>query len=157
FLKWAGGKAQLVPQLARLLPAASGRYFEPFVGGGALFFALGRMPARLSDANPELIDAYRAVRDHTEALIVELRAHRYDPHHYYRVRALDPNRLSLVERAARPIYLNHAGYNGLYRVNRSGQFNVPFGRMSNPLLCDAANLRACAAALAGVELWAGDF
>src|SRR5262249_50290480 len=129
----------------------------PFVGGGALFFALGRRPALLSDANAELMEAYRAVRDQVEAVIAALQAHVYDAHHYYRVRALDPARLAPAERAARTIYLNRAGYNGLYRVNRAGRFNVPFGRQLNPSLCDAANLRACAAALDGVELQAVDF
>ncbi len=157
FLKWAGGKGRLLEQLRPLLPARFARYFEPFAGGAALFFDLRPEHAELTDINSELIDCYRAVRDKVEPVIGALKRHRYDETHYYRVRAIDPASLARPERAARTIYLNKTGYNGLYRVNRSGKFNVPMGRYTNPRVCDADNLRACSAALKGVEVQVRDF
>jgi DNA adenine methylase len=157
FLKWAGGKKQLIEQFTQLIPARYGRYLEPFVGGGALFFALRPRRAALSDSNQELIDCYQAIRDDVDTVIAALRKHRYEQDYYYRVRDLDPAKLTLPQRAARTIYLNKAGFNGLYRVNRRGRFNVPFGRHSNPNLCDEPNLRACSAALQGVALAVNDF
>jgi DNA adenine methylase len=157
FLKWVGGKGRLIEQLRPHLPSPFKRYFEPFAGGAALFFALGPRRAVLTDVNAELIDCYRTVRDHVEDVIVALRRHRYSAEHYYRVRAMDPAGLKLPERAARTIYLNKTGYNGLYRVNRAGKFNVPMGRYTNPTVCDAENLRACSAALRRVELEQRDF
>jgi DNA adenine methylase len=157
FLKWAGGKGRSIAQLRPHLPAPFKRYFEPFAGGAALFFALTPAHASLTDVNSELIDCYRMVRDRVEDAIVALRRHRYAPEHYYRVRAMDPSTLKLPERAARTIYLNKTGYNGLYRVNRAGKFNVPMGRYTNPTVCDADNLRACSAALQRVELKQRDF
>jgi DNA adenine methylase len=161
FLKWVGGKTQLLPQFEPLLPSAFRRYFEPFVGGAAMFFDLrGRRPkmqATLQDVNAELVSCYTAVRDDVEGVIAALREHRYESEHFYAVRAQVPSALPLAKRAARTIFLNKTGYNGLYRVNSKGQFNVPFGRFTNPLFCDAANLRACARALAGVTIETGDF
>jgi DNA adenine methylase len=163
FLKWAGGKTQLLPELERRVPAAFGTYFEPFVGSGALFFHLrnlGRIiRARLSDLNEDLIECYTVVRDRVEDLIAALAALRRhtDQAGYYRIRAQNAAELAPVQRAARLIYLNKTCYNGLYRVNRSGRFNVPYGRYKNPKVCDAANLRACSAALAGVELECAPF
>jgi DNA adenine methylase len=157
FLKWAGGKGQLLEQFQPLLPPLKGRYFEPFVGGAALFFSLQSESAVLSDVNEELIDCYRAVRDDVEGVIAALGEHRYAPDHFYAVRSIDPATLPLAKRAARTIYLNRTGFNGLYRVNRSGKFNVPIGRYTNPLICDAKNLRACSCALSGVGLEVLDF
>ena len=157
FLKWAGGKGRLLEQLRPLLPGRFARYFEPFAGGAALFFDLRPEHAELTDINSELIDCYRAVRDKVEPVIGALKRHRYDEAHYYRVRAIDPASLARHERAARTIYLNKTGYNGLYRVNRSGKFNVPMGRYTNPRVCDAENLRACSTALKGVEVRVRDF
>jgi DNA adenine methylase len=127
------------------------------LGGGALFFSLRPPSGVLSDVNREIVDCYTAVRDDVAGLVVALRDHRYDSKHYYAVRAADPAKLPLVERAARTIFLNKTGFNGLYRVNRAGKFNVPFGRYAKPAICDEANLRACSAALANVELVAADF
>jgi DNA adenine methylase len=153
FLKWAGGKGQLLSQLAPLLPAEPvRRYFEPFVGGGAMFFAMEPRVAILSDINPELIDVYTAVQRDVEGLIAALAPHRYEEAYYYEVRAWDPAELPLLDRAARTIYLNRAGFNGLYRLNSKGGFNVPFGRHTNPTLCDAPNLRACSRALADAHI-----
>lgn len=162
FLKWVGGKTQLLEQLQPLLPSTFRRYFEPFVGGAAMFFDLrakDRLNAEvhLSDVNAELIDAYAAIRDSVDDVIAVLRGHKYESDHYYEVRGRDRSKLSRVESAARTIFLNKTGYNGLYRVNRSGQFNVPFGRFTNPAFCDVENLRACSRALRGVEITATDF
>ncbi len=167
FLKWAGGKGQLLDQYEALFPQERVRtYFEPFLGSGAVFFYLrGRDLADrycLSEINEELINVYRAVRDEVEALIELLTRHR-DRHgreHYYAVRAMDRNDLgrhSPVERAARMIYLNKTCYNGLWRVNSKGHFNVPLGRYKKPPILDEARLRAASAALQGVELAVRDF
>jgi DNA adenine methylase len=160
FLKWAGGKGQLLDQFRPLLPRECANYFEPFAGGAALFFSLHRRfrgNVVLSDINRELVDCYLAVQTRVEDVIRALEVHVYSAVHYYRVRDIDPDGVSLPERAARTIYLNRAGYNGLYRVNRAGRFNVPFGRHTNPLLCNAEKLRACSAALAGVKIEVRDF
>ena len=160
FLKWAGGKGQLLPELLAQVDAAEtfGRYHEPFVGGGALFFELarlkrlGRARACLSDGNSSLIETYSGLQQHVDEVIELLRAHN-DQHaedYYYQVRGLPPD--TLPERAARIIYLNRTCYNGLYRENSKGQFNVPFGRYKNPLICDEPNLRACAEVLKKAEL-----
>ena len=155
-LKWAGGKGRLLPELISRLPHSFQTYHEPFIGGGALFFALagqGRVAAAmLSDANSSLIDVYLALRDHVEDVIDALQGYAYEREHYYRARAIDPASLSLPERAARVIYLNKTCYNGLYRENRKGQFNVPFGRYKNPTICDEPNLRAAARVLQGVDI-----
>ncbi len=160
FLKWAGGKRRLLAQYAPLLPNEVRGYYEPFLGSGAMFFFLRprlRGGVFLSDRVGELIATYRAVRDGVEGVIRRLRRHAYDRDHYYRVRAQNPKRLSPAGRAARFIYLNRTGFNGLYRVNRRGEFNVPFGRYKNPTICDAEGLRAASAALAGAEVEAGGF
>jgi DNA adenine methylase len=158
FIKWAGGKKQLLSQLEPLFPPKWGRYHEPFVGGGAVFFHLasrGRCGrARLSDINEELIACYAAVRDSVGKVILALRRHAraHGKQHYYKTRAKDPTALSPASRAARLIYLNKTCFNGLYRVNSKGQFNVPMGSYKNPTICDAANLRAASEALSGADL-----
>ncbi|MCS6800593.1 MAG: DNA adenine methylase [Chloroflexota bacterium] len=158
FVKWAGGKRQLLPHLLALRPPRFERYVEPFLGGGALYFALAPERALLGDLNDELIDTYRAIRDDVEGVMAALDRHRYDREHYYAVRRLHPWDLPPAERAARFIYLNKTGYNGLYRVNRRGEFNVPFGRYRTPpRLYDPANLRAAAALLAGAQLVHGPY
>jgi len=161
FLKWAGGKGQLLPELLARVPIVFGKYFEPFLGGGALFFALysnGRVnQACLSDANAKLMDTYRAVRDEVEAVIAELQAFSNDKELYYGVRAWRHDELAPPLRAARFIYLNKTCYNGLYRENQRGEFNVPCGRYRHPKICDADNLRAAAAALRQARLECHDF
>ena len=147
FLKWAGGKGQLLEQYAPLFPQRYKRYLEPFVGGGAVFFHLRPARAVLSDGNPELIDCYRAVREEVRAVVAALRLHRYERDHFYAVRAQEPETLTLAERAARTIFLNRTCFNGLYRVNSKGRFNVPFGRYANPTIVDPPNLQACSRAL----------
>lgn len=159
FLKWAGGKGSILPQLFKHFPkdVSKRRYFEPFVGGGAVFFALQPRHSHLFDLNPDLVEAYCVVRDRVEELILALGKHSNDPGHFYHVRAQETPRLSPVERAARLIYLNRTCFNGLYRVNRSGQFNVPFGRYANPTICNAEGLRAASRALQGVTVEHADF
>lgn len=155
FLKWAGGKGQLLEQLGPLVPAFR-RYFEPFLGGGAMFFALRPERAVLSDSNPNLIACFRAVREAVEDLIPWLE--RYREQHgeafFYRVRTHFNEGICSgpVERAAQLIYLNKTGYNGLYRENSRGGFNVPFGRYHHPQLFDPDALRAAAAALARADV-----
>lgn len=152
FVKWVGGKRGLMPQLERLFPRRFERYFEPFVGGGAVFFHLNPERAILSDENAELMHAYRVVRDEPQALIDALAALSPDEDTYYRIRGTDPEALSPVERAARLLYLNRTCYNGLYRVNAKGGFNVPFGRHKNPTICNAEGLMAASRVLAGKTL-----
>lgn len=167
FLKWAGGKAKLAPRIISRLPTRFGRYHEPFLGGGAVFFALASSrpgPASLSDANAALMDCYRLVRDQPDQLSAELQSlsQRHlaldEPGrraHYYDVRATEPD--DLVQRAARLIFLNRTGYNGLYRENAGGKFNVPFGRYKQPRILDRDNLLACSTALQAAELAVGSF
>ncbi|MCS6888773.1 DNA adenine methylase [Chloroflexus sp.] len=169
FLKWAGGKSQLLPELSRRIPERFGRYHEPFVGGGALFFYLWnhnrlQRGAILSDLNPELIDCYRAVRDQVEDLIEllqSLRPYATDRDFFYEIRAWDRQpafaQRPLVERAARTIFLNRTCYNGLYRLNNKGQFNAPFGYYKNPQIVDSDNLREVSRALRHAELRVADF
>lgn len=183
-LKWAGGKRQLLPHLRRFVPPGFERYFEPFLGSGALFLdlyasgAFGSRPALLSDNNADLIGCYAAVARNVEHVIRELRklavAHEArGDQHYYEIRdqRFNPPRRRLRERpaalpakylaslAAMFIYLNRTGFNGLYRLNARGDFNVPVGRYTNPQICDAANLRAVSTALraSNVDLRHGGF
>ena len=166
FIKWAGGKTQLLPQLRAAAPQRIATYYEPFLGGGALFFALqreGRFErAVLSDSNAELIEAYTQVRDNVDDLVEALAVHQRKyrgaqggAEYYYRIRAKRP--ACAVGRAARLIFLNKTCFNGLYRVNSSGQFNVPHGSYTNPTICDGEGLRAASEALRGVELRCADF
>jgi DNA adenine methylase len=157
FLKWAGGKTSLLPELLEHVPARVRRYHEPFVGGGALFFAMAPRRALLSDSNGELIHCWQQVRDDVYGVLDALSEHVYERGHFERVRALDPMRLLPAERAARFIYLNKTCFNGLWRVNRSGHFNVPFGRYRNPTFHDPALLLRASQALRGVEIHAAPF
>lgn len=163
FLKWAGGKTQLLPLLSAYFPKVFNRYFEPNVGSAAVFFYLrrerGAFPATLSDLNEELINCLTVVRDEPHSLIPlleGLRAH-HDADQYYRVRKMDLGRMGRVERAARFIYLNKTCYNGLYRVNSKGHFNVPVGSYKSPNVFDESNLVATSRALRGTEIFCGDF
>ena len=177
-LKWAGGKRQLLPALRRFYPARFNRYWEPFLGSGAVFFdlhaqgLLEQRDAMLTDSNPDLIACYRTVRDCPEQVIDELKrlARDHDrggAEHYYGIRnnRFNPQRAALTARpngefrynpalAAMFIYLNRTGYNGLFRLNADGEFNVPAGRYANPRICDEPNIRRAARAFAlpGVTL-----
>jgi len=167
FLKWAGGKAKLAPAIVAAAPPGYRRYVEPFVGAGAVFFAAADArpgPALLNDANPDLVETFTVLRDSCESLAAELRqlsgiyhASTADERRdlYYRVRAGEPS--TLVGRAARFIFLNKTCYNGLFRVNSRGGFNVPHGRYKNPRILDERLLGECSAALQAAELRSEDF
>jgi DNA adenine methylase len=160
-LKWAGGKRQLLSAILRRVPDSIDTYFEPFLGGGAVFFALSNQKAYkkavISDRNHDLIDTYRGIRNHVEDVIGLLGAMPYDRDFFYRERKKDPAKLSPAERAARIIYLNRTCYNGLYRVNRSGRFNVPFGSYKRPTILDEQLLRAVSRCLKRVSIQEADF
>jgi DNA adenine methylase len=157
FIKWAGGKTQLLPNILPLLKDVK-VYHEPFLGGGAVFFGLRAQgfdgPAYLSDSNYELITTYREVRDNVDDVIEALQYHdRWNSEvHYYNMRERDPSCLSSIGVAARFIYLNHAGFNGLYRVNKAGKFNVPFGKKDKVKSFDPKNLREASRALRNTML-----
>ena len=146
-VKWAGGKRQLLPHIHAALPAGTPRrYYEPFIGGGAVLFSLTPAAARVNDLNSELINLYKVVREGVEELISLVSTYPNDADFFYQLRAVDRDAerfaaLSATERAARTLYLNKTCYNGLYRVNSAGQFNAPFGRYKNPTICDADTLR----------------
>ncbi len=152
FLKWVGGKTSLLPELLRHVPDRLRRYHEPFVGGGALFFAVAPRRATLSDSNGELVHCYRQVRDDVYGVLDALVGHVYQREHYQIIRALEPRQLTPAARAARFIYLNKTCFNGLWRVNRAGRFNVPIGRYKNPRFHDPETLLAAQRALRGIEI-----
>ncbi len=161
FLKWVGGKSRLLPEILKRIPPNYERYVEPFLGGGAVFFALHPTQACLVDINDELINTYRAVKNNVDELISDLRQHIYEKNYYYKLRNVDRDseysNWSNIQKASRFIYLNKTCYNALYRVNSKNQFNSPFGRYNNPTILDEDNLRACSVALQNVELRTGDF
>ena len=161
FVKWAGGKRSLVSEIMSRLPHSFENYHEPFVGGGAVFFALAHKikNAFLSDANADLIRTYRAIQEQPERLIETLQHHKENHEtegYYYEVRA-QSDLEDIVDVAARFIYLNKTCYNGLYRVNKSGQFNVPQGRYKNPAICDADNIRVASRVLQKAAIHHVDF
>ena len=171
-LKWAGGKRQLLPVFRPFYPRRFARYFEPFLGSGAVFFDLygsGRIrghDVQLSDSNADLIGCYSEVRDRTESVVDRLERlaaghRRHGADHYYRVRKrFNAVRSRSAERgagytpelAAMFLYLNRTGYNGLFRLNADGEFNVPVGRYPRPTVCDQTLIRAVSAALGAVAL-----
>lgn len=147
FLKWAGGKRQLIPEITKKhIPNFNGTYYEPFVGGGALLFNLQPKKAIISDSNSELINCYQVVRDFLGELIEELKVHQNEEGYYYSIRDWDRReeykQKTPVQRASRIIYLNKTCYNGLFRVNSKGHFNVPFGRYKVPNILDINVLKA---------------
>jgi DNA adenine methylase len=161
-VKWVGGKTRLLPEIAARMPRTYGRYFEPFAGGAAVFFSMSPRAATISDRNADLVATYRTVATDVEGVIRRLAIHRdaHDEKHYYTTRARWNDKdvaWSPLDRAAAFIYLNRTCYNGLYRVNRSGGFNVPMGRYKNPPICDAPGLRAASAALARATELCGDY
>ncbi len=163
FIKWVGGKGKLLGQLLPMLPPGVDRmrHVEPFTGGGAMFFA--RRPARalLSDVNPALVDTYLAIRDQVEDVIAELqplaRAHGDGIYYGIRERYNERSGRARAERAAMFVYLNKTCFNGLHRVNRKGEFNVPEGRYKNPRILDVDGLRAASQALAGADIQVAGF
>jgi len=163
FLKWAGGKGRLLAQLDLLFPPQKtySRYFEPFLGGGAVFFHLAAknnlLESYLSDVNFELINCYTQVKEAPEELLAGLASMRNDKHHFYKIRAQDITKMTEMERAVRLIYLNKTCFNGLYRVNRKGQFNVPFGKYKNPRIADQETIERASNLLERANLMAAPF
>lgn len=158
-LKWAGGKSGLLPQLVEYFPNRFSRYIEPFFGGGAIFFALDdAIPALVNDVNSELTECYEVVRDFPEELMAQLNelSESYSESFYYELRSLQPD--SKVQRAARTIFLNKTGFNGLYRQNSQGKFNVPFGkRLKCPKLFEKENMLRISSKLRKVTFQNSDF
>ena len=142
FVKWVGGKRQLLSILQAAKPSTFNHYYEPFVGGGAFLFSNLPDSATISDANSELINCYQIIRDDVESLIRSLQLHRNTTEHFYEVRAKIISSLTPTQRASRFIFLNKTCFNGLYRENSSGQFNSPFGRYEKPNIIDKENLRS---------------
>jgi DNA adenine methylase len=159
-LKWAGGKRGLVQHILRLFPPdhRERNYHEPFVGGGAVFFTVGPTSGTVNDVNPHLINFYRIVRDRPDELIAQASRYSYDKDMYYELRdRFNQASVPDVERAALLLYLNKTAYNGLYRVNSKGQFNVPFGRYRNPTIVSEPSIRAASRVLKRVEIFNADF
>jgi len=154
FLKWAGGKRSILPDLLERLPDAYASYHEPFLGGGALFFAAAPQHAYLSDVNLPLILAFQAVRDDVDGLVTELKQHasKHDKDYYLRARTRFGQEMDATKMAALLIYLNKTCYNGLFRVNKRGIFNVPIGSYDDPAILDEPNLRLASAALQGTTI-----
>lgn len=147
FSKWVGGKRQLLKDIKELVPKKFNNYYEPFVGGGALFFALENSTATINDMNADLISSYNSIKNNVEELIQLLKVHKDNnsKEYYYEIRSFDRNgkidEMTEVERAARLLYMLSVNFNGLYRVNSKGEFNTPYGRYKNPKIVDEANLR----------------
>ncbi len=134
FLKWAGGKTQLIAQLSEHIPASFNKYIEPFIGGGSFFFYLNPSKAVIADSNQDLVVTYKAIRDQVDDVISVLEKYRNEASFFYELRALEPKFLTTPEQAARLIYLNKTCFNGLYRVNKKGQYNVPYGKNNGEFL-----------------------
>lgn len=130
FLKWAGGKTQLIPELLKYIPKNFNKYIEPFIGGGAFFFHINPNEAVIADLNYELIVTYKTIKNSVEDVISLLKTYKNEEVFFYEMRAKEPEKLSDIERTARLLYLNKTCFNGLYRVNKKGQFNVPYGKRS---------------------------
>lgn len=156
-IKWAGGKRQLIDRYKEFFPTGYNAYHEPFLGGGAVFFHLIPPVSFLSDSNEELINMYLVIQNKVDQLIEDLSRHRNDSDYYYGIRSLEVGGLTDVQRASRLIYLNKTCYNGLYRVNRKGEFNVPFGKYRQPRFLDVDLLLAANRVLQRAVLAAGDF
>ena len=163
FLKWVGGKRQLMSEIEPLMPSKISTYYEPFIGGGAVFLNQQPKKAVINDYNAELINVYKVVRDNVEELIEDLATHRNESDYFYSVRVQDRqegfDQLSELKRASRVIYLNKTCFNGLYRVNSSGEFNTPFGRYKSPNIVNETVLRAVSNYLNNndIALLSGDF
>jgi len=156
-LKWVGGKRQLIDTLTPLLPKKIGTYCEPFVGGGALFFNMQPKSAYINDINEELVRVYEVIKNDVESLILALEEFRNEADYFYNIRDWDRNKekyslLPDIEKAARVLYLNKTCYNGLFRVNNSGEFNSPIGNYRNPNIVNAPTLRAVSSYFNSAEI-----
>ncbi len=160
-VKWVGGKRQLMFELLKNMPENYNRYFEPFIGGGALFFELQPENAYISDMNEELINLYQVVRDNVDELITDLQKHDISKEYFMEIRNIDRTEeyknWSNIQKASRFIYLNRTCFNGMYRVNSKGEFNVPFGHYKNPRILDENNLINCSNLLQRTEIKHADF
>ncbi|MBP0031092.1 DNA adenine methylase [Roseofilum sp. Guam] len=165
FLKWAGGKRKLISVIKKYIPQKYGQYYEPFIGAGAVLFSLQPAKSIINDTNPELINCYKIIRDDSDELLMACKEHERNnsKEYYYTLRSQDRcstfKQLSPVERAARLIYLNKTCFNGLFRVNSKGQFNVPYGNYINPAIADPVTIKAVSAFLnrRSVRIYEGDF
>ena len=165
FLKWVGGKRQIMPSIIELLPTAIStyNYVEPFIGGGAVLFHLQPKKAIINDFNEELINVYEVIKTNVNELIIDLKEHENTTDYFYNIRELDRTdtfkNLTKVKRASRIIYLNKTCFNGLYRVNNAGEFNAPFGRYKNPNIVNEPTLKAVSKYLNSnnIKLVSGDY
>ena len=160
-VKWVGGKRQLMFELLKNMSENYNRYFEPFIGGGALFFELQPDNAYISDMNEELINLYQVVRDNVDELVADLQKHDISKEYFMEIRNIDRTEeyknWSNIQKASRFIYLNRTCFNGMYRVNSKGEFNVPFGHYKNPRIVDENNLINCSNLLQKTEIKHADF
>lgn len=162
-VKWVGGKRQLIDEISKYIPSGNYKYYEPFVGGGAVFFNLQPKKGVINDFNAELINVYNVIKFKLDELIEDLGTHEITEEYYYKIRAVDREEVyktwSDVKKASRFIYLNKTCYNGLYRVNMSGYFNTPFGRYKNPNVVNEIGLRAVSKYLNenNIEIKCGDY
>ncbi|WP_195989540.1 MULTISPECIES: DNA adenine methylase [Clostridium] len=163
-LKWVGGKRQLMSEIEKVLPKTYTTYYEPFIGGGAVLFELQPNKAVINDVNGELINLYTVIKDDVELLIEDLKKHENTPEYFYSIRELDRKKdkyenLSNVEKASRIVYLNKTCFNGLFRVNKAGEFNSPFGKYKNPNIVDEVTLKAVSKYFnkADIKILNGDF
>lgn len=160
-VKWVGGKRQLMFELLKNTPENYNRYFEPFIGGGALFFELQPDNAYISDMNEELINLYQVIRDNVDELVADLQKHDITKEYFMEIRNIDRTEeyenWSDIQKASRFIYLNRTCFNGMYRVNSKGEFNVPFGHYKNPRILDENNLINCSKLLQRTEIKHADF
>lgn len=156
FLKWAGGKTQLIPELIKYIPKTFNKYIEPFIGGGAFYFHINPDKAVIADLNYELIVTYKTIKNSVEDVISLLKTYKNEEGFFYEMRAKEPEELSDIERAARLIYLNKTCFNGLYRVNKKGQFNVPYGKRSGAFF-DSEILRDASEFLKNTKIEFADY
>lgn len=161
-IKWVGGKRQLLDDIKANMPSQFNRYFEPFIGGGAVFFSLQQENCFINDYNPELTNLYEVIKNNPLELIHDLTQHINNEEYYYTLRSLDRDqekyqKLSKIKRAGRFVFLNKTGYNGLYRVNKKGQNNVPYGKYKNPTIFDKENILKCSQLLQNTTITTGDF
>lgn len=156
FLKWAGGKTQMISDLLKFAPAKFNKYIEPFIGGGALFFNLSHPNSIISDLNEELVITYKQVKENIYEVLAVLESYVNSEEFYYKIRSVNPSTLSDSERAARLIYLNKTCFNGLFRVNKKGEFNVPYGKRNGPFL-NKKNLIGASDYLQNTEIYHLDY
>ena len=156
-LKWVGGKTQMLGNIMPKVPEKYGKYIEPFIGGGAVFFALNPDKAVIADSNPELINMYQQISGNVESVVEHLKKYKNTKEDFYAIRSLEWQELPKEEAAARTVYLNKTCFNGLYRVNKKGQFNASFGNYKAPKICDEDVLYAASTVLKKTRIMCGDY